>query len=694
MDTPLIPGPRVADTPPIVARHSRKDYALEPKPIAVGGQAKVTGARHKATGRRVAIKQLRHRDAAALSRMRREIEAGRRFGEHPHVMPVLDWDDTWLVMPVANATAEGRAAALTDSDELRSLVTAICEALREPHRLGWIHRDLNPRNILELDGHWVVADWGLGRRPRGRSSAPRHTRTGTSFGTEGFAAPEMRDDAHDVGPQADIYSIGRIAAWALTGSWPPRNERMLPPDGPWRTIVWEATHPSPDRRPATVDELLLLIAAELDAATANLVERGRDLLSTALAGDDAAPGQLLELIAYGGDEHTALTSMITRLTGAPLRQAIRTEPQAAAEAVAALRTSRALDATAASNDEVIGWLLEVADHAEGLERWDLLDRAVDSLADSISAGTAPPVRQAVTAWFASRELHSAWTVAAALRRRPAAAALFAGLAQMPTTDPRIRRALAPPPSTITRDARENAGTTANANANAGSEETAPAVEAANSAELLDAGASLDRRRVWLPRRVTRWQIAAGVTVAVLFSAVIAVWGGPWRNGAPSPTDAIPTSSATATITGLPTTPSPLADLPDLRRFVAGWDTYPGWQACRTGIRDTMLTGSFPASPRVPITPTTSLYCTNGGSLTVMFASFRRYEEVAPRYFDAPAPGSSPAASEVPPAGAHLFAWSSTERALVWASPTDGLIGVLMTTSAETDLVRVWNEYKS
>ena len=111
---------------------------------------------------------------------------------HPNVMPVLDADPDgrWFIMPLANGSAASHADRLRETRRLRGLVEAVCEGLRQPHADGWIHRDIKPANILLLQGRWVVADWGLGRRPRGQTSVPRRTRTGTGFGSEGFAAPD------------------------------------------------------------------------------------------------------------------------------------------------------------------------------------------------------------------------------------------------------------------------------------------------------------------------------------------------------------------------------------------------------------------------------------------------------------------------------------------------------------------------
>ena len=162
-------------------------------------------------------------------------------------------------MPLAEGTAEEALDELEDPRQLIELITAICDGLRAPHRDGWVHRDLKPANVLRLGGAWAVADWGLGRRPRGQTSHPGRTHVGAFYGTEGFAPPELSDDAHQVGPQADIYSLGQIIGWALTRTLPRANRPLLPPDMRWRKVVEAMTRDSPAQRPASVDEVLGLV---------------------------------------------------------------------------------------------------------------------------------------------------------------------------------------------------------------------------------------------------------------------------------------------------------------------------------------------------------------------------------------------------------------------------------------------------
>ena len=143
-------------------------------------------------------------------------------------------------------------------------MAAICEALRPAHEAGWIHRDLKPPNLLRLDGRWTVADWGLTRRPRGQTTNPDRTRAGDAFGTDGWAAPELSSDPHSAGPPADIYSIGQIIGWAVTGQ---QTAGEHPADPARRPVApgREGRHPArPGTPPATVDALLQIIAQELD----------------------------------------------------------------------------------------------------------------------------------------------------------------------------------------------------------------------------------------------------------------------------------------------------------------------------------------------------------------------------------------------------------------------------------------------
>jgi len=260
--------PAIGEVTPWVAvqwlrRGKNADYDKDQEPLAEGGQGAVYSGLHRHTRIRIALKQLRYGDEDSAHRMGREITIGHHYGEHPNVMPVLDSapDGRWFVMPLANGSAASHAERLRrEPGALRDLVTAVCEGLRRPHADDRIHRDIKPANVLLLKDRWVVADWGLGRQPRGETSVPGQTRTGTGFGSAGYAAPELSSgNPHNVTAAADIYSIGRLIAAILTGNPPEQNLPLLPESGSWRPIVAEATHYKPSDRPQDVDEFLRLL---------------------------------------------------------------------------------------------------------------------------------------------------------------------------------------------------------------------------------------------------------------------------------------------------------------------------------------------------------------------------------------------------------------------------------------------------
>ncbi|MEV6535177.1 restriction endonuclease, SacI family [Streptomyces sp. NPDC051639] len=241
----------------------RKNYACDPIPID-GGQAQVFRARDKTTGSVVALKKLRTPLERRVARMGREIEVGLFLSGHPHAMPILDHapDHSWFVMPYAQGTALEYCDDLRNDDALILLMQAVCSVLEVAHEKGYVHRDIKPANILLLDGRWVVADWGIVRRPRGMTTDPQRTKIGVALGSAGFAAPELEDDAHSAGPEADIYSLGQFIGWAITGKRPRANIPLIPDSGAWRAVVEIATRDDPAMRPKSVKEFLEIVARE------------------------------------------------------------------------------------------------------------------------------------------------------------------------------------------------------------------------------------------------------------------------------------------------------------------------------------------------------------------------------------------------------------------------------------------------
>ncbi len=100
-----------------------------------------------------------------------------------------------------------------------TLVKKLCLAMDYAHRHGVIHRDLKPSNVL-LDEHGEprIADFGLARGTTTESL--KLTLTGTRLLSLGYAAPEQEEDTSLADERADIYSLGGILYFCLTGENP------------------------------------------------------------------------------------------------------------------------------------------------------------------------------------------------------------------------------------------------------------------------------------------------------------------------------------------------------------------------------------------------------------------------------------------------------------------------------------------
>ena len=192
--------------------------------LGVGGQARVFSVRD-GTGEldgTFALKRLLN--TARIERLRREERALRQL-DHPNVLQLVDSDLNGSKPFIVTALASKRSleVAWSESRTLRESMRvfhAVLDGVSAAHAEGIIHRDLKPANILlEEDDTPRVADFGICYVEDGQVL----TATKEVPGARYYTAPEIEERGEDaVTPQADIYSLGKILFWLITGAHLPR----------------------------------------------------------------------------------------------------------------------------------------------------------------------------------------------------------------------------------------------------------------------------------------------------------------------------------------------------------------------------------------------------------------------------------------------------------------------------------------
>jgi serine/threonine protein kinase len=435
----------------------RRAYALPPKPFADGGYAEIFEATVKATGERVAFKRLRDNSAESKGRLRREIQIQCLLDECPHVMPVLDADPdgTWYVMPLAEGDAVDLQDELEDETALVELARHAIAGLRAGHELEYVHRDITPHNLLAF-GHpgsrtWVVADWGLVRQPRGKTTR-KFTKKGVPIGTDGFISPEVLRDAHEEASEAgDVFALGRVIAWAVTGKWPLAGEELTP-QGPFRNLVRHATTQDPRARP-TLDELSSLLGEISLTPLLDPIDQAKELADRFHNGEEQCGDQLLELALEHLEEHAIFFDSLPLARGAALRRLVQKHPRDAERLAKTMRQylleqrlwgKRNFDQL---NKPLI-WLQRVAELAIESRDFGLAEDAAEALFEADASLERFDQRRRTRSFLEQvQSKKGAEAVARALKRTPQAVAWYLNEEWRPAegTDGRIRAALSPTP---------------------------------------------------------------------------------------------------------------------------------------------------------------------------------------------------------------------------------------------------------
>ncbi|MEZ6133377.1 MAG: serine/threonine-protein kinase [Pirellulaceae bacterium] len=202
--------------------------------LGEGGMGRVYLAEHALLCRQSAIKVLTKgaTDLSILSRFEREVQLASQL-THPNTIAIYDFGRNndgvfYYAMEYINGAHLGQLieyAGPIAPGRCIYILQQLCRALQEAHQAGVVHRDIKPQNIMVCNrggepDFVKLFDYGL---VKAFAPGVSHNTSQTKIvvGTPRFMAPERLDSPWLADPRVDIYSVGALAYYLLTGKLPP-----------------------------------------------------------------------------------------------------------------------------------------------------------------------------------------------------------------------------------------------------------------------------------------------------------------------------------------------------------------------------------------------------------------------------------------------------------------------------------------
>jgi serine/threonine protein kinase/Tfp pilus assembly protein PilF len=190
--------------------------------LGKGGMGKVYKAHDTEIKEKVALKLLKPEiasDAKTIERFRNEIRLARKIA-HRNVCRMYDLGEERGTRFITMEYVDGedlkstiRRIGRLPVGKSIAIAGQICEGLEEAHRMGVVHRDLKPGNImLDKEGNARIMDFGIARSMKTKGI----TGAGIIIGTPEYMSPEQVE-GKETDPRSDIYSLGVILYEMVTG---------------------------------------------------------------------------------------------------------------------------------------------------------------------------------------------------------------------------------------------------------------------------------------------------------------------------------------------------------------------------------------------------------------------------------------------------------------------------------------------
>jgi serine/threonine protein kinase len=259
-------------------------FTLEER-LGEGGVGVVYRASEGAEGGCVALKLLKTElssDPGFVHRFEREARIARTV-QHRHLVPVVDAGEAGGVYylaarfyPHGSLDDRLRQGGPLPVDRILRLAAGVGEALDTLHRMGIVHRDVKPANVmLEESGDGALTDFGLAKG----AASTRLTQVGHVLGSIEYMAPELISGG-EATPASDVYAFGCLLHACVAGTPPFVRSTFLqtgfahleedPPDATagrpevpaaLGSAIRLALDKEPERRPATATTVARLLAA-------------------------------------------------------------------------------------------------------------------------------------------------------------------------------------------------------------------------------------------------------------------------------------------------------------------------------------------------------------------------------------------------------------------------------------------------
>lgn len=211
------------------------NYLVERR-LGAGAMGEVFVARHARLVRPSAVKVLRvdgELDAGSLRRFEREVQLASSLS-HPNTITIFDYGrseggDLFYAMEYLDGLDLQRFVdrfGPMPPERAVHVLRQICGSLSEAHSAGIVHRDLKPANVFLTHRGGIydfvkVLDFGIARQiATDEEKDPKITRSGSIVGTPEYIAPESAASSGKVDGRADLYGLGAVAFFLLTGEPP------------------------------------------------------------------------------------------------------------------------------------------------------------------------------------------------------------------------------------------------------------------------------------------------------------------------------------------------------------------------------------------------------------------------------------------------------------------------------------------